>query len=257
MPTVRFRGRIMPGHDPITTPPLPPFETVHSDGKKYVYTVRIEFSVIHVVCVVESFHPDWDISPLLIDAIVASRAALDCLCFAHGLGLSAVIEWMIQPDGIEKPLRYTHSQLKPHCTAFNLTPGYTGKDDFAAMYTLVLREPGLLFALNELLVAITLPEYLQVNCARAIESLRTMLVPKDSGRAKGWVELRRVLCVEESYVRHVIDASVAPRHGEKTFPTRAEGREILDRAWIIMNRFLEFRKRGSFGLPVNEFPVLS
>jgi hypothetical protein len=224
---------------------------------KFVYTVRIELSVIHVACEVETYYPAYDTSSLLIDAIVCSRAALDCLCFAHGLGLSALIEWLIEPDGTEKPLRYTHSRLRQLCTAFNLTPGYTGKDDFAAMYLLVMREPDLLWALNELLVAITIPEYLEVNCARAIESLRTLLVLDDPRRTKGWPELRRVLCVEESYLRYVIDASVAPRHGDKITTEQAKGREILAQAWIIMNRFLEFRKRGSVGLLISEFPVLS
>ena len=125
------------------------------------------------------------------------------------------------------------------------------------MYLLVMQEPGLLWALNELLVAITVPEYLEVNCARAIESLRTLLVPDDLGRTKGWPELRKALCVEESYLRSVTDASVAPRHGDKTVPEQAKGREILARAWIIMNRFLEFRKRGSVGLSRTAFPVLT
>jgi hypothetical protein len=119
----------------------------------------------------------------------------------------------------------------------NLTPGYTGKGDFAAMYFLVMVEPPLFLALNELIVAITIPAHITVNCARAIESLRTILVPNDPDRAKGWAELRRVLHLERSYLEFVIKASAEPRHGDKTYMEQAKGQEILERSWIIMNRF--------------------
>jgi hypothetical protein len=258
MPTIHFRGRIIPEHEKISTPPLPSInwrESTH--GPNFVFTIQIVQSVVHVACVLDKYNPSEDISTPLIRAIEFSRGVLDCLCFAHALGLSLVLEWLIEPDGTEKAILFKNSALKRHCTAFNLTPGYTGKGDFAAIYFLVMVEPPLFLALNERIVAITIPAHITVNCARAIESLRTILVPNDPDRAKGWAELRTVLHLERSYLEFVIKASAEPRHGDKTYMEQAKGQEILERSWIIMNRFLEFRKRGSTGLPVTEFPILN
>jgi hypothetical protein len=125
------------------------------------------------------------------------------------------------------------------------------------MYAMVITEPPLFLALNELIVAISIPGHITVNCGRAIESLRTILVPNDPTRAKAWAEMRKVLRLERSYLDFIIEASANPRHGDKSYLEQETAQEILERSWVIMNRFLEFRKKGSVGLPADEFSILS
>ena len=47
-----------------------------------------------------------------------------------------------------------------------------------------------------------------------------------------------------------------PRHGDVMRTTFTEGQEVRKRAWITMNRFLEFKKRGEKKLPLFEFKEL-
>ncbi len=186
-----------------------------------------------------------------------ARTALDCLCFAHGLGLTLVLDELVEPDGTVKPLKYTSTRLARLCTAFNLTPGYIGKDDYSAMFLLIVQEPALMLVFNDLIVAHTIPGHIEVNCGRAIEGIRNLLAPNDPDRSKGWSELRSVLRLQRSYIDLIINASIAPRHGDKTYTSQDRAFAILDRSWVIMNRFLEFRKRGNIFLSPDEFPILS
>ncbi len=257
MPTIHFRGRILPDHEPITTPPLQEIDWRETTGAKPIrYVITITRSIVNVACTLDSYSPDDDLSIPLIHAIAFSRAALDCLCFGHALGLAMVLEEVVEPDGNVKPLLYKNSRLKKLCTAFDLTPGYVGKDDYSSMYRLISSEPPLFLALGELIVAITVPGHIHVNCARAIEGLRSILVPDDPYRNEGWKQMRMVLRLERSYIDFVIKASAKPRHGDKTFTGQGQAQEILEHSWEIMNRFLEFRKRGSVPLPEAQFSIL-
>lgn len=258
MPTIHFRGRILPAHSPITTPRLPEIDWRQtSDGPLFPFAISIRSCVVDVACTLEKYNPDENLSLLLNQATLYSRAVLDCLCFAHGLGLSLVLEEVVEPDGTAKPLQYSSSRLARLSTAFNLTPGYIGKDDYSAMFSLIAREPALMQVFNDLIIAHTIPGHVAVNCGRAIEGLRNLLVPNDPKRKKAWAEMKRVLRLESAYIEFVTAASTNPRHGDKSYLDQATTFEILDRSWIIMNRFLEFRKRGSSALPPHEFPSLS
>jgi len=71
-----------------------------------------------------------------------------------------------------------------------------------------------------------------------------------------WAKMRSALNLTEEYLKYITDLSKGPRHGERT---RIEGEsttEITRRSWIIMNRFIEYRKRGNQDLPTSDFPLL-
>lgn len=258
MPTIHFRGRILPAHAPITTPPLPEIDWRQTaDGPLFHFAITIRSCVVDVACSLEEYTPDENLSLLLNQAMLYSRAVLDCLCFAHGLGLSLVLDELVEPDGSVKPLRYSSSRLARLCTAFNLTPGYTGKDDYSAMFLLIVKEPALMLVFNDLIVAHTIPGHVEVNCGRVIEGLRNLLVPNDPKRKNGWAEMQRVLRLERTYREFITEASTNPRHGDKSYVDQETIHQILDRSWVIMNRFLEFRKRGNSALPPDEFPILA
>ena len=62
--------------------------------------------------------------------------------------------------------------------------------------------------------------------------------------------------LSEQYLRSITDYGIAPRHGDHQFVATDQVRVIACRSWIVMNRFLEYKKRGSQPLPLAEFPLL-
>jgi hypothetical protein len=53
------------------------------------------------------------------------------------------------------------------------------------------------------------------------------------------------------------ERSIEPRFGKRKVPLPlAEENEMIIKAWTIMNRFLEYKKRGDRPLPISDFPLL-
>ena len=82
-----------------------------------------------------------------------------------------------------------------------------------------------------------------ISCARAIETIRNYFIPEGGDRKDGWEPMRNALNAILSYVKSITDISRDPRHGDRSKGDGGEGRETAERAWILMNRFLEYRKR--------------
>jgi hypothetical protein len=93
-------------------------------------------------------------------------------------------------------------------------------------------------------------------CARAIETIRVVMAPENINRKTGWALMQKHLNLNESFVKAITDCGVAPRHGDHKFVAGSTNRVIATRSWIIMNRFLVYKKRGSLPLPLAEFPLL-
>jgi hypothetical protein len=110
-------------------------------------------------------------------------------------------------------------------------------------------------ALNDLVTANTLPHYSPVTCARTIEGLRHLIAPGLQPK-DGWSSLRQNLNIDENYLKFITDHSKGPRHGDPQHIPGAITTDIITRTWVIMNRFLEYRKRGNDALPISEFPML-
>ena len=121
---------------------------------------------------------------------------------------------------------------------------------------LVLKERALLLALNDLIAPVSQFNLATINCARVIESLRSAMATSGWTRDQEWEFMRQQLNLTKPYIQFVIGLSVEPRHGKRKAPEDGQQDEITKRAWIIMNRFLEYRKRGSHQLPLAEFELL-
>jgi len=64
------------------------------------------------------------------------------------------------------------------------------------------------------------------------------------------------LNLDAAYLKLITDQSVGPRHGDHQYVLGTMTREIATRSWTVMNRFLEYLKRGRAALPPDEFPLL-
>jgi len=95
-----------------------------------------------------------------------------------------------------------------------------------------------------------------VNCERALEGLGHLLSGGETKRPRRWKVLRESLNVSKPYIDFISDRSVAGRHGQTGPVNISEAGEAQMRAWKLVARFLEFRKRGNVNLEEPEFPLL-
>src|SRR6185312_11433371 len=121
----------------------------------------------------------------------------------------------------------------------------------------VLSDWKLAHAFDDLIHAISVPHVSSVNCARAIEGLKHLLSTDAMNDKQRWEHMRNVLNLSKDYLSLITKSSEENRHGKRS---RVEGdvaSDVTRRSWTIMNRYLEFRKRGSADpLPADQFPLL-
>ena len=256
MPIVHMKGKVLP-YDPtafvVNVKDLPPLTWKNGQtGNCTKITTRIDASVVDIEFDVNAFH-EKDIPALMMKAWDLARAAVDLWCFKVGWGLSVVIDSIVKPDGTSATILSKDEPLGVLATA--LDSSQNGINHYDTCYRLLVSEPPLFMALNDLIVSITVPHHASVNCARAIEGLRVLMAPGE-GRKDAWAIMRSNLNIEAEYLTFVTDLSTAPRHGDRTWIPGPTVSEAVRRTWIVMNRFLEFRKRGSKSLPLAEFPLL-
>jgi hypothetical protein len=68
--------------------------------------------------------------------------------------------------------------------------------------------------------------------------------------------MHKALNITRDYQQYITDQSKGPRHGDPQFVEGTITREVSMRTWSIMNRFLEYRKRGNQPLMGPDFPLL-
>jgi hypothetical protein len=124
------------------------------------------------------------------------------------------------------------------------------------MYNIVLSDPTLFLALNDLVSAITIPHVAPVACSRAMDGLRHLIASPDAKEPLAWQQMRDALRVDRNFLQLISDTSKGPRHARPGHIPGDIVKEICRRSWIIMNRYLEYVKRGHQPLPVVEFPLL-
>jgi len=256
MPVVKFRGRVLPTALQINISGLSPFSSQElATGETMQLRVAVVESLVTVEVEVSQFSVGDDISIMHTRATHVARSVLDCFAFANGFGLIVFLDEIDDGDGVFKKIRLEQKELAAHFTAFKRADGSI---DYDAMHRLVATDPDLSLAINDLIMAVAIPGHIAINCGRAIEAIRKIIVPVDPKRTEGWKELRRVLQLEQSYVEFITAASTNPRHGsERYLPSQIAHQEMMKRTWIIMNRFLEYKKRGDQQLPVADFPILA
>jgi hypothetical protein len=249
MPTVQFLGKIHPHDFNVSITGIPPVKwSAEELGLEMVFKLqieKIENSDVHVECEVNRCDTSEDLAAIWMRALDLVRGAVDLVCFATGTGATVTLDTFINAEGARSTLLSKNERLSGICTAFRLGEKC---GDLYKFLNIVLTEPGLFMALNDLVTANTLPHYSPVTCARTIEGLRHLIAPGLQPK-DGWSSLRQNLNIDENYLKFITDHSKGPRHGDPQHIPGAITTDIITRTWVIMNRFLEYRKRGNDALP--------
>ncbi len=218
------------------------------------FIVRLRESKVDVECQLDAFRLDRYIL-LYNRAFDLARAAVDLVAFSTGFSLSVTFNEFVHPDGKKDPILFSNPKLGTLCTAFQL--GTSGNKGFDDVYKIVIGDFRLFMALRDLIDANTLPHIGVINCGRVLDSIRRMISPTEKETARGWAAMQAALNISRPYQQWVSDLSTNPRHGDRSFISGSDSSEAITRTWSVMNRFLEYRKRGNAPLTAPEFPVLN
>lgn len=256
MPKVTFVGRVFPACYQISLTDRNPLDWIWQEENIVLhFGVSIEKSIARVDCTLERFKPDY-IAEIHRRSFDIVRSAVNLAGFCSGVGYTVVFERFVDTLGKESMFAPQDPSLASLCTSFSLAP-QQGKMPFGSMWDLVVADPALFLALDDLIVSITLPHHSVVNCARAVEGLRHLIASPGASVSQAWEQMRDALRLDRGFLQLITEGSTAPRHGDRAHIPGVTTTEIVRRSWIIMDRFLEYRKRGNTALPAADFPMLS
>jgi hypothetical protein len=252
MPTVIFRGRVLPEFTGITISlPLLVDWTSPDKTKAIHFDLSIKKGAIVAKCTVPDYETDY-LQFLTKYTFGFVESAVNVVAFAQGSGLFIILDTAEEPSGRVVALYPKQDILEKEVTSYTLGAGLW------EMLQIVMSDSRIFQALNDLITSIRIPATGMVDCARAIEGIRHIISPSESDRSVQWVKMRDALNLDKTYISFVIDQSKDTRHGNRSSQKIVDddGVEALRRSWVIMNRFLEYKKRGDASLSLSEFPVL-
>jgi hypothetical protein len=233
MPTIHFLGQVFPrrGLGFSDSPTL----TLNYDNLSVNLTIHVHNSDIDVECEMDNYDRSF-VDRLHLHVLQLTRSCIDTCAFTSGTGLTTVLEYVIEPDGIKNLLVSYDAALDGLCMIPLTTWGQLVGFETASilnMLTSTLEQP---------------PIAIPINCERAVEAIGRLVSPYEPDRKKRWIALRENLHATQDYLHMISDASKGPRHGE--LKTTSDLVEIRERAWTVMARFLEFRYRNAGPLPI-------
>jgi len=257
MPIVHFYGTLHPKHHRVNSGRAFGINWGSADlGFPLIMEGKIVDSEFEVSCNLPEFTQSMQ-ATLLSRAGNLIRSYTDLISFSLGIGFTLTWDTIKTPDGAVLKLQKVNSPLADLCTSYTFPPQTAQQsEEFERVFRLVLAEPNLQGSMMDLADALANFHQTPINCGRVLDSLRKTIAPGvEPGPA--WGIFQTLLRVSQSYRAFVTSNSTDYRHGDREngLP-EATMKQIFHRTWKIMDRFIEFRKRGSVQLPDDEFPEL-
>jgi hypothetical protein len=182
MPSVRFNGRVLPTALNMTIRKHPTLKVRGVDADyDMLFDVSIEDGNIVIDCNVENYDAKKHYAPLYTRAFDVANASVNLAAFGMGAGATVILNSSIEEDGTERILVFRDRELERLCTAFS-----PDKDSFDEVLEQVFQDLRLSHAIRDLTEGVSVPHVIPGNCARAIETIRVLIVPKDTERKLAW-----------------------------------------------------------------------
>lgn len=265
MPTmkkVKILGKILPEVFKVTIGYNPSIKwKVEEIGLDLIFNYKIENSIIEITCDIEKWQEDFSVHVYKM-AYDIVRTAVNLVTFSTGSVFQISFERLIDPDGKETSIAIMYPELSALCRSYSLNKASGEKNEaFDNIFNIVLSDPTLFLALNDLCSAISTHDQTVIGCARVLESIRLLIwgedTKTDKERTNSWIKLQDTLNIGKDYMKFITDNSTGWRHGSRKFIPGDITTEITKRSWVIMNRYFELRLRKITRLPVADFPLLS
>jgi hypothetical protein len=252
MVTIKFFGRILPTGFRLRAEAPEVTWTWKEENISFSFRVYISNSHIMVECDLPVLKDNY-IHEAYIRANDLSRACVNLAAFSSGTGLITLIDTIQVPDGRKLPINRQDIIPPEFNNAFSLDLAKAA--EFDQVMRLVISEPPLFLALDDLIRSITSTHTAAADCGRAIDRIRRIISPTLDG-ATAWQEMHIALNISRDFQEWISRQSTGSRHGEVKFMSADTIAEITRHTFAIFNRFLEYRKHGNQPLTAPDFPEL-
>lgn len=255
MPFVQFVGRVLPTSVEISIEGVTYTAKLNYGApwnNSVSYTIGIKKSIVTVLCETDRYEREVHFEQLYQNAFRWASMVVDTVAFAHCVGISLEMHEFIDHDGKAKSIFPATPTIKPKSNAIVLSD----HADFFSILRKLSQNPFAIRAMRDLIGSLTSFQFASISCARAIETIRRSMSP-NAKVPEQWRIFRENLHLERSYIDPIIDQSANPRHGDPFIYSPQEIDLTLVKTFEIMNRYLEFLKRGQRPLPIEDFPILS
>jgi hypothetical protein len=250
MQTVRFIGRVLPDHVRVTLAKHICVAWGNPEAEIVALTeLQITDNIVSVTIQINKFDLQEILRIAVNNAQDLADMAVNLLALKTGDALSVVLDKVILPDGKIAPTHPKELEYTRHMTAVE-------PQTFEHLVMLAVPDRNLRLALRDLSDGLRQSYTGTIGAARALDGICRAFVPEGGERDEGWAPMRAALNATEPYVKSITAQSRGPRHADWQGGPEPEVRMTTERAWILMNRFLEYRKRGNQPLPLSEFPLL-
>jgi hypothetical protein len=247
---ISFKGRVLPEVRKVSIPH--PLKIAVDDpiGVKGIFHIVIFEGIIAVRCEVSN-PPNNCLSLCLVKAYEIIGVPINLLAFSKGWSLSVILDESVENE-IVRPVVLSECSVQKYVTALE------NADDFEKITDVLFSKFNLRFAVQDLILSLSAQNYSAIAAARAVEAIRYEIVADQTSDKDAWRIMREKLQIDETFLKFVTGSSKKPRHGDRGATDGQIQMEVTHRAWAIMNRYLEYIKRGeSESLPIESFPILT
>ncbi|WP_316195839.1 MULTISPECIES: hypothetical protein [unclassified Bradyrhizobium] len=250
MPKIRFAGRILPEAINLSVQDHPTISWKSGlSGTEGRFEISIVANAITVDCELHRFESQH-FTEVYARASDLVSATINFHAFCTGVGFQAILEKVSIDGGAEQPVIPQDQALA------SLVSVVPTEQEVAQLHHIVLTDHALAQALRDLADGLRTFHTGPVVAQRAVETIRNYFVPPGADYSAGWQPMRDALNLSRDYLQVITDLSIGPRHGDRSHIPTPQLRVGVERAWVVMNRFLAYRLLGSTKLPERDFPPL-
>lgn len=248
MPTIQYRGFVLPRDYALTTEYNPTVvRTGAQDDPDATFAARIVDSVVFVDVEVAEFEATTS-DRLFGYAYDLVRIMTDIATIGEGVAFSPFIDEVTLPTGEVKRLVWADRRLSGLCRAI----AQYGEE---AVVDLAISDVVLARTISDITIMLVWPHYAPIAAGRVADAIVRMMTGGSTPSC--WADLRGALNVDMPYVKLLTDESRVARHGDRVHVSGPKVRDIADRAWTLLDRYLCLRLSRSTSLGVLEFPILN
>jgi hypothetical protein len=250
---LQFIGHVFPSVALVAVSIPPVIRRWTEENLDLLFRIGIISSIINVKCDLPNWKSD-DLAEIYKRSLSLARSAVNIVAFSTGFGLGVSLDTLIGPDGMPSALLPSDPTIPPLCKSYGLGP--ERQANFAKVCALALTDHRLASACNDLMESITIPHIACVNCGRAIDNISRMITPGQNVTAASWKAMQTALNISRAYQEWISEQAKGSRHADHSFIPGHIVEEVAHEIWMIMDRFLEYRKVNNTPLAPPMFPFL-
>ena len=235
MPQIEFAGYVEPTFLKINAQSIKPIPWKDTNLPPFVFMYRIKEAEVSIICEIETVDEfAVNYTHLVVYSFVAS--VINCLGFAKAEGFRLILNSCTIPGKEPASLHSGNPILTSICS-------FTSQE----ILDMMMADRRIARPLGDLAETRNNPMDSYINVQRAIDGIGLLLSDEEEP-SKRWKAIRESLNLSRPYLQFISDLSRGPRHGSTAPVSMVNVAEVQARGWIVMNRFLEFRKRGNVKL---------